>query len=293
LTVNRLGFGAMRITGPGIWGAPNNPQEARAVLRRAIDLGINFIDTADAYGPEISENFIAETLYPYPSQLVIATAGGLTRQGPDRWTPKGRPEYLRRCVEESLRRLRLDRIDLYHLHRIDPEVPMEESLGALQELQQQGKIRHLGLSEVSVPAIERARKTVVIVSVQNIYNLRYRLSEDVIPYCEIHGLCFISAFPISSGKLARPHGRLARLGKRKNATPAQITLAWLLKRSPAMLPIPGTALVAHLEENVAAASLQLTNDEFAYVARVGKWLHHVRKSRNWVRSMHRSTLICH
>jgi aryl-alcohol dehydrogenase-like predicted oxidoreductase len=284
LIVNRLGLGAMRLTGQGIWGAPQNPMEARAVLRRALDLGINFIDTADSYGPEVSESLIAEALHPYSSHLVIATKGGLTRPGPDQWTPAGRPEHLRRCVEASLGRLRLDRIDLYYLHRVDPQVPLEESLGALQELQQQGKIRHLGLSEVSVPIIERASKVIKVVSIQNIYNLTNRLSENVVVYCESHGLCFVPAFPIASGKLTRSRGRLARLARRKNATAAQMVLAWLLKRSSAMLPIPGTASTAHLEENVAAASLQLTDREFVEVGRVGRWIGYARHGRAWFRS---------
>lgn len=261
--IHRLGFGAMRITGPGIWGDPENPKEARAVLRRVIELGINFIDTADSYGPEVSENLIAEVLYPYPKDLIIATKGGLTRQGPDLWEPVGRPEYLQQCVEMSLRRLKLDCIDLYQLHRIDPKVPAEESLGMLKDLQQQGKIRHIGLSEVSVAEIENAKKIVDIVSVQNLYNLSNRQSEPVLEYCEKHGIGFIPWFPIASGELAHPGGELDRLAKQKGATTAQLAIAWLLKRSPVMLPIPGTSSVKHLEENVAAASLELSAEEFA------------------------------
>jgi aryl-alcohol dehydrogenase-like predicted oxidoreductase len=287
LRIHRLGFGAMRLTGPGIWGQPTNPQEARAVLRRALDLGINFIDTADAYGPEVSEKLIAETLHPYPADLIIATKGGLTRTGPDQWSPLGRPEYLRQCVEQSLRRLRLDRIDLYQLHRIDPRVPVEESLGALKELQQRGMIRHLGLSEVSVPDIERAKQVATIVSVQNHYNLRNRRSESVVQYCDTYGLCFLPYFPIAGGILGRPRGRLGKLARRKQATAAQLALAWLLKRSRVMVPIPGTASVAHLEENVAAASLELTDQEFAALGRMGRWLEFLRKGRDWWRSLWR------
>ncbi len=262
LPIYRLGFGAMRITGPGIWGDPKNPQEARAILRRVVEMGINFIDTADSYGPEVSENLIAEALYPYPSHLIIATKGGLTRQGPDQWAPVGRPEYLRQCVEMSLRRLKLERIDLYQLHRIDPKVPAEESLGALKDLQQQGKIRYIGLSEVSVEEIQQAQKMVDVVSVQNLYNLSNRQSEAVVHYCEMHHMAFIPWFPIASGELARPGSKLDRLAKLKNATPAQIAIAWLLKRSPVIVPIPGTSSMAHLEENTAAAALELTDQEF-------------------------------
>lgn len=263
LPIHRLGFGAMRLTGPGIWGDPENPQEAKEVLRQAVELGVNFIDTADSYGPEVSENLIAEVLYPYPSGLIIATKGGLTRQGKDLWAPVGRPEYLIQCVEMSLRRLRIPCIDLYQLHRIDPLVRMEDSLGALKELQHQGKIRYIGLSEVSVPEIEKARKIVDIVSIQNLYNLANRKAEDVLQYCEKNNLGFIPWYPIGSGDLARPGGKLDNFAKRKGATPAQIALAWLLKRSSVMLPIPGTSTVKHLEENLAAASINLTDAEFA------------------------------
>lgn len=259
--VNRLGFGAMRLTGPGIWGDPKNPKEARDVLRHAIDMGVNFIDTADSYGPEISENLIAETLYPYPGDLVIATKGGLTRQGPDKWAPVGRPEYLIQCVEMSLRRLRVECIDLYQLHRIDPHVSVEDSLGALREMQRQGKIRYIGLSEVSIAEIERAQKMVEIVSVQNLYNIKNRQSEDVLKYCEKHNIAFIPWFPIDSGMLAGAKGLIENLEKSKHATPTQIALAWLLKRSKVMLPIPGTSSLAHLEENIGAASIELTQKE--------------------------------
>jgi aryl-alcohol dehydrogenase-like predicted oxidoreductase len=262
LPIHRLGFGAMRITGKGIWGEPENPDEARRVLRRAIELGINFIDTADSYGPEVSERLIAEALHPYPPGLVIATKGGLTRQGPEQWAPVGRPEYIRQCVEMSLRRLRLERIDLYQLHRIDPRVPVEETLGALAELQAVGKIRHIGLSEVSTKEINQAKKVVPIVSVQNRYNLADREHEDVVDYCQKHNLGFIPWFPVAAGDLARPGGTLDNVAKRHHATVAQLSLAWLLHRSPVMLPIPGTSSVKHLEENVAAASPKLAQEEW-------------------------------
>jgi pyridoxine 4-dehydrogenase len=270
LTVNRLGFGAMRITGDGIWGEPKNPEEARKVLRRALDLGVNFIDTADAYGPEVSERIIAETLHPYPKDLVIATKGGLTRQGPDKWAPVGRAEYLTQCVEMSLRRLKLERIDLYQLHRIDPKVPVEESLGALKTLQEAGKIRHIGLSEVSPAEIEQAGKTARIVSVQNRYNITDREHEGTLDYCQQHGLGFIPWFPVAAGKLAQPGGPLDGIAKRHGATVAQLSIAWLLHRSPVMLPIPGTSSVKHLEENVAAAGLKLDDKEWAEVENVAK-----------------------
>jgi aryl-alcohol dehydrogenase-like predicted oxidoreductase len=255
LPVHRLGFGAMRITGPGIWGEPADPAAAKQLLRRAVELGVDFIDTADSYGPEVSERLIAEALHPYPAGLVIATKGGLTRSGPEQWAPVGRPEYLRQCVELSLRRLKVDRIDLYQLHRIDPKVPVEETLGALKELQQAGKIRHLGLSEVSVAEIERAQKTVRIVSVQNLYNLGNRQSEAVLDYCAKHQLGFIPWFPLAAGDMAREGGPLDRAAKRHLTTVSQLALAWLLHRSPVMLPIPGTSSIAHLEENLGAASL--------------------------------------
>jgi pyridoxine 4-dehydrogenase len=263
LTIHRLGFGAMRITGPGIWGDPKDPAEARRVLRRAIDLGINFIDTADSYGPEVSEQLIGETLSPYPKDLVIATKSGLTRQGPDRWAPVGRPEYLLQQLEMSLRRLRLERIDLYQLHRIDPRVPLEESLGALKNAQTAGKIRHIGLSEVSPREIERARKTVPIVSVQNQYNLLDRGHESALRYCEERKLGFIPWFPVGAGKLAQPGGPLDLVVRRYGVSVAQLSIAWLLHRSPVMLPIPGTSSVAHLEENVGAAGLHLDDKEWA------------------------------
>ena len=262
LTINRLGFGAMRITGKGIWGPPTDPVEAKRVLQRAVDLGINFIDTADAYGPEVSENLIAEALHPYAKGLVVATKGGLTRQGPEKWLPVGRPEYLTQCVEMSLRRLRIDCIDLYQLHRIDAQVPVEESLGALVKLQKAGKIRHIGLSEVSVKEIEQAQKTAKIVSVQNIYNLSDRKHDDVVTYCEKHQLGFIPWFPMAGGDIVKPGGPLDTAAKQHGATVSQLALAWLLHRSPVILPIPGTSSVGHLEENTAAASLQLDAQEW-------------------------------
>ena len=262
LNVNRMGFGAMRITGEGIWGEPEDPEEARRVLRRAVELGINLIDTADSYGPEVSEHLIAETLHPYPDGLVIATKGGLTRPGPGQWEPDGRPEHLREACEGSLRRLKVERIDLYQLHRIDPRVPAEESLGTLAELREEGKIRHVGLSEVSVEQLEQAREIVPIASVQNRYNLTDRGSEDVLDFCKREGLGFIPWFPLATGNLARPGGPLDEIAARHNAAPGQVALAWLLQRSPVMLPIPGTSSVEHLEENVAAADLRLSREEF-------------------------------
>ena len=270
LPVNRMGFGAMRITGKGIWGDPKDPAEAKRVLQKALELGVNFIDTADSYGPYVSEDLIAEALSPYPAGLVIATKGGLTRQGPDQWLPVGRPEYLRQCVEMSLRRLKLDTIDLYQLHRIDPKVPAEETLGALKELQTQGKIKHIGLSEVSVEELEHAQTIVDIVSVQNLYNLSERKSEKLLDYCTEKSIGFIPWFPVAGGDLVKPGGVLDQSSKAHGATVAQLALAWLLKRSPVMLPIPGTSSVAHLEENVAAASLTLTDDEFESLSALGK-----------------------
>jgi aryl-alcohol dehydrogenase-like predicted oxidoreductase len=262
LTVNRLGFGAMRITGAGIWGEPKNAEDARQVLRHAVELGVTFIDTADSYGPEVSERLIGEALYPYPKDLVIATKGGLVRTGPNQWHPVGRPEYLHQEVEMSLRRLRLERIDLYQLHRIDPDVPVEESLGKLKELQKAGKIRHIGLSEVKPDEIERARKTVEVVSVQNKYNISDRAHEDTLQYCEKHNLGFIPWFPVAAGKLAASGGPLDGVAKQHGVTMAQLSLAWLLHRSKVMLPIPGTSSVAHLEENVAAAGIKLSDKEW-------------------------------
>jgi pyridoxine 4-dehydrogenase len=262
LAVNRLGYGAMRITGQGIWGEPKDRGEAIRVLRRAIELGVNFIDTADSYGPEVSENLIAEALYPYSKDLVIATKGGFARSGPNKWEAVGRPEYLRQCVEMSLRRLKLERIDLYQLHRIDPKVPVEESLGALKDFQKAGKIRHIGLSEVSTAELDQAGKTVKIVSVQNQYNLSDRRHEEVLKYSEEHNLAFIPWFPVAAGKLARPGGPLDQIAKKHKASVAQVSLAWLLHHSPVMLPIPGTSSVEHLEENMEAGKLHLSAAEW-------------------------------
>lgn len=262
LTVNRLGYGAMRITGRGIWGEPKDPAESARVLKRAVELGVNFIDTADSYGPDVSERLIGEALSPYAAGVVIATKAGLTRQGPDQWQPVARPEYLHQQVEMSLRRLKLERIDLWQLHRIDPKVPVEESLGVIKRLQEQGKIRHVGLSEVKPHEIDQARKVINIVSVQNLYNLGDRTHEDVVDYCTQHQLAFIPWFPVAAGKLAQPGGKLDSAAKRHGATVSQLSLAWLLHRSPVILPIPGTSSVAHLEENVAAAGVQLSAAEW-------------------------------
>jgi pyridoxine 4-dehydrogenase len=262
LTVNRLGFGAMRLTGEGVWGEPKDPAEAKRVLRRAVELGVNFIDTADSYGPEVSERLIGETLFPYPEGLVIATKGGLTRSGPNQWLPLGRPEYLRQCAEMSLRRLKLQRIGLFQLHRIDPKVPADEQFGELKKLQEEGKIRHIGLSEVKPAEIENARKTIAVVSVQNLYNIGDRGHEDTLQYCEKNELAFIPWFPVAAGKLAQPGGVLDETAKKHHATLAQLALAWLLHRSTVMLPIPGTSSVRHLEENVGAAGLKLDASEW-------------------------------
>jgi pyridoxine 4-dehydrogenase len=261
LEVDRLGFGAMRLTGKGIWDEPKDTGEAKRVLKRAVDLGVNFIDTADSYGPDVSERLIGEALSPFPKGLVVATKGGLTRQGPDQWLPVGRPEYLAQQVEMSLRFLKTTVIDLWQLHRIDPKVPVEESLGAIAKLQQQGKIRHIGLSEVKPAEIDRARQVVDIVSVQNRYNVGDREHEDVLEYCEEHGLAFIPWYPVAAGKLAQPGGKLDTIAKRHGSTVAQLSIAWLLYRSPVMLPIPGTSSVAHLEENLKAATISLSDAE--------------------------------
>jgi aryl-alcohol dehydrogenase-like predicted oxidoreductase len=262
LPVRRLGFGAMRITGPGIWGPPANKAECIAVLRRAVELGINLIDTADAYGPEVSENLIAEALYPYPAGLVIATKGGLLRGGPNNWYPDGRPSHLREALEGSLRRLRLETIDVYQFHRPDPKVPFEESVGTLADLRKEGKIRHIGLSNVDEKQLEQARKIVPVVTVQNRYNLTDRSSESLVDVCEREQIGFIPWFPLATGELAKPGGKLDQIAKKHDALPSQVALAWLLHRSKTMLPIPGTSSVAHLEENFAAAKLDLTDDEF-------------------------------
>ena len=258
LTVNRMGFGAMRLTGKGIWGPPKHPEQAVRVLQRAVELGVNLFDTADSYGPHVAEQLIAEALYPYPG-LVIATKGGLERPGPDQWVESGRPEDLRKKLEGSLSRLRVDHIDLYQLHRIDPKVPAEEQFAALREFQREGLVRHVGLSEVKVADIERARKIVPIVSVQNLYNVTERKWDDEVTYCEREGLAFIPWFPLSAGTLEAPG--LHRVAQRHGATVFQIALAWLLARSPAMLVIPGTSSVEHLEENVAAAEISLSKKD--------------------------------
>jgi pyridoxine 4-dehydrogenase len=261
LEVNRLGFGAMRLTGKGIWDEPKDSDEAKRVLKRAVDLGVNFIDTADSYGPDVSERLIGEALSPFPKGLVVATKGGLTRQGPDQWLPVGRPEYLAQQVEMSLRFLKTTVIDLWQLHRIDSKVPVEESLGAIAKLQQQGKIRHIGLSEVKPAEIAQARQVVDIVSVQNRYNVGDREHEDVLEYCEEHGLAFIPWYPVAAGKLAQPGGKLDTIAKRHGATVAQLSIAWLLYRSPVTLPIPGTSSVAHLEENLKSDAISLSDAE--------------------------------
>ncbi len=260
LPVHRLGFGAMRITGKGIWGPPEDHDEAIRVLRRCLDLGINLIDTADSYGPEVSERLIAEALYPYPDGLVIATKAGLRRPGPDQWREDGRPEYLRAQVLGSLERLRLEQIDLVQLHRIDAKVPVADQIGALTRLQEEGKIRHIGLSEVSVAQIREVQGLADIVTVQNLYNVANRKSEDVLDFCEAEHIGFIPWFPLATGKLASEGGALARAAERLGAKPSQVALAWLLHRSPVMLPIPGTSKVTHLEENTAAALLELDAD---------------------------------
>jgi len=261
LTVHRLGFGTMRLTGPGIWGPPPDRAEALAVLRRAVELGINLIDTADSYGPMVSEELIAEALFPYPAGVVIATKGGFLRPGPDQWVPDGQPDHLRAALEGSLKRLRLERIDLYQLHTPDPKVPYEDSVGTLGELQRAGKIRHIGLSNVTTAQLAQGRQIAPIVSVQNRYNLIDRASEDVLEVCTRDGLGFLPWFPLATGKLARGGGPLEQIARRHQANGAQIALAWLLHRSPVMLPIPGTSTVRHLEENVAAASIRLTSEE--------------------------------
>lgn len=269
LTVNRLGFGAMRITGKGVWGPPDDRDEAIRVLRRAVELGVNFIDTADSYGPYYSEELIREALAPYPDGLVIATKAGLLRTGPDIWIPLGFPAYLRQEVEMSLRRLGLDRIDLFQLHRIDDKFPLEDQVGELAALQQEGKIRDIGLSEVNVDQLAAAQKVAPIVSVQNMYNLTARSAEPVLDACEAQGLGFIPWFPLAAGPLAAPDGPLQRIAAEHGATASQLALAWLLKRSPVMLPIPGTSKVSHLEQNVAAAEIELSDEEFETLSKAG------------------------
>jgi pyridoxine 4-dehydrogenase len=263
LTVNRLGFGSMQLTGPGVWGDPKDPDEAVRVLRRAVELGVNFIDTADSYGPVVAEQLIKKALHPYADDLVIATKAGLTRQGPGIWTPVGRPAYLRQQAELSLRNLGVDQIGLFQLHRIDPQVPLEDQVGELKRLQDEGKIRHIGLSEVSVEEVEAASAVATIATVQNLYNLANRSAEKLLTWSEERGVGFIPWFPLATGELAKPDSPLTAIAEAKGATPSQLALAWLLKRSPVMLPIPGTSRVAHLDDNMAAASIELTEEEYA------------------------------
>ena len=260
----------MRLTGKGIWGEPADLDEAKRLLKRAVELGVNFIDTADSYGPDVCEQLIGDTLSPFAKGLVIATKAGLTRQGPDRWLPVGRPEYLQQQVEMSLRFLKTNTIDLWQLHRIDAKVPVEESLAPIVKLKKQGKIRHIGLSEVKPDEIDRVRKIVEVVSVQNIYNVGERQHEDVVDYCEKNGIAFIPWFPVAAGKLAKPGGKLDEISKRHGATVSQLSLAWLLHRSPVMLPIPGTSSVAHLEENMKAAEVSLSTAEMAEIEAAAK-----------------------
>jgi pyridoxine 4-dehydrogenase len=267
MPVNRFGFGAMRITGEGIWGEPADREESKRVLRRALELGINFIDTADSYGPEVSERLIAETLFPYPEELVIATKGGLLRPGPGQWEPDGRPEHLRAACEGSLKRLKVEQIDLYQLHRPDPKVPYEESVGALVELKNEGKIRHIGLSNVTTDHVEQAQKLTPIVSVQNRYSIYERSSEPVLEFCSLEEIAFLPWRPVEGGGLAAT-GVVAEIARRNRATPAQVALAWLLAHSPVMLPIPGTSKVAHLEENLGAVALDLAPAELAELDKI-------------------------
>jgi aryl-alcohol dehydrogenase-like predicted oxidoreductase len=266
-TVNRLGFGAMQLTGSGVWGDPADPDEAIRVLRRAVELGVNLIDTADSYGPFVSEQLIKRALHPYPDGLVIATKAGLTRSGPGRWAPVGRPEYLRQQCQLSLRHLGLERIELYQLHRIDPKVPLADQLGTLVELQGEGLIHHIGLSEVTVEELVEAQQHATIVTVQNLYNLANRRAEALLDHCSEHDIGFIPWFPLATGALADDGGPLAGIVAAQHLTPSQLALAWLLRRSPVMLPIPGTSSVAHLEENLAAAAAELTDDQFEALAR--------------------------
>ncbi|UXY20373.1 aldo/keto reductase [Streptomyces cynarae] len=266
LTVNRLGFGSMRLTGKGVWGPPRDPDEAVRVLRRAVELGVNFIDTADSYGPFVAEQLIKKALHPYRDDLVIATKAGLTRQGPDLWTPVGRPEYLRQQAELSLRHLGVERIDLFQLHRIDHAVPLEDQVGELKKLQDEGKVRHIGLSEVSVPDVEAAQKVAPIATVQNLYNVANRSAEELLDYSTANGIGFIPWYPLATGALAAHGGPLAEIAQRTGHTPSRLALAWLLKRSPVMLPIPGTSTVAHLEDNIAAATVQLSDQDFEALA---------------------------
>jgi pyridoxine 4-dehydrogenase len=259
--VTRLGYGTMQLTGPGVWGDPKDPDEAVRVLRRSVELGVNFLDTADSYGPFVAELLIKKALHPYPEGLFIATKAGLTRAGPGDWRPVGRPEYLRQQAELSLRHLGVERLDLLQLHRIDPQVPLADQVGELKKLQDEGKVAHIGLSEVSVAELEQAQQTATIVTVQNLYNLGNRSAEPLLEYAEAHGIGFIPWFPLATGGLSKADGPLAEIATRLDASPSQLALAWLLRRSPVMLPIPGTSSVAHLEDNVAAAALTLSDDD--------------------------------
>lgn len=268
LEIHRLGFGAMRITGSGIWGPPANKTEAIRVLRKLPELGVNFIDTADSYGPNVSEELIAEALHPYPKGLIIATKGGLTRPGPNQWTPNGRPDYLRSALEGSLKRLKTDRIDLYQLHRIDTKVPMEDSLGELKKAQEEGLIRHIGLSEVSVEQLEQASKIIEIATVQNMYNLAERRWEDTLRWCEAHSVGFIPWYPLSAGSI-NSQKVLKNIAAKYSVTEFQVALAWLLQHSPVMLPIPGTSSVAHLEDNIKSASLLLDEEDMQRLTNLG------------------------
>ncbi|MFJ1649442.1 aldo/keto reductase [Streptomyces sp. NPDC088258] len=269
LTINRLGYGTMQLTGPGVWGQPKNRDDAVRVLKRAVELGVTFFDTADSYGPDVAEPLLRQALHPYGDDIVIATKAGLTRQGPDLWTPVGRPAYLRQQAEMSLRRLGVERIDLFQLHRIDPDTPLDDQIGELKKLQDEGKIRHIGLSEVTAEQAEAVRQIAPIVSVQNLYNLTDRSSEDLLDWSAEQGIGFIPWFPLATGKLSGEGSPLASLAKQHGATPAQLALAWLLKRSPVMLPIPGTSSVAHLEDNLAGATIELTDEEFDVLAKTG------------------------
>jgi pyridoxine 4-dehydrogenase len=266
LTVNRLGFGTMQLTGPGVWGDPKDPDEAVRVLRRAVELGVNLIDTADSYGPVVAEQLIFRALHPYADGVVIATKAGFTRQGPGKWTELGRPAYLRQQCEMSLRHLGLERIELFQLHRIDPEVPLEDQIGELKALQDEGKIGHIGLSEVSVEQLQAAQKVASIATVQNLYNLSHRDAEPLLDHCDQNGIGFIPWFPLATGKLSEPGGPLAEISERSGHSPSQLALAWLLRRSPVMLPIPGTSSVAHLDENTAAAEIELSDEDFEALA---------------------------
>jgi pyridoxine 4-dehydrogenase len=269
LKINRLGYGSMQLTGPGVWGDPKDRDEAVRVLRRAVELGVNFIDTADSYGPFVAERLIRKALHPYQDGVVIATKAGLTRQGPGIWTPVGRPAYLRQQAELSLRNLGLETIDLFQLHRIDPDVPLDDQVGELRDLQEEGKIRHIGLSEVTVAELQAAQAVATIASVQNLYNLANRSAEALLEYAEANGIAFIPWFPLSTGALSGPESPLTEMATELDATPSQLALAWLLKRSPVMLPIPGTSTVAHLEDNVAGAGVELSDDQFAALSSLG------------------------